>query len=79
MTSTADTITRLLHLDAVAADLEAAIRKGRGDIAAMRTEWRACQDEALALEQELLHAGVVFVDDSGWSADQKEVGHGDLA
>ena len=37
-----------------------------GKIALMREEWRACQTEALAVERELLHAGVVFVDDSGW-------------
>ena len=66
MTSVADKIKRLLHLDGIAADLERAILAGRGDVAAMRREWRACQNEALALEVELADAGAVFVDDSGW-------------
>jgi len=66
MTDTADKIKRLLHLDSIAADLEVAIEKGHGDVAAMRREWRECQNEALALEVELGDAGAVFVDDSGW-------------
>jgi len=69
MTDTADKIKRLLWLDGICADLERAILAGRGDVAHMRAEWQNCQTEALALERELADAGVVFMNDVGWSVE----------
>ena len=42
---------RIAHLDRIAADLERHILTGRGDLTAMRQEWRACQDEMTRLEE----------------------------
>ncbi len=66
MSDTADKIKRLIHLDGICAGLEAAMLQGRGDVKAMRVEWRACQDEIAGLEKELEEANTVFLDDSGW-------------
>ena len=41
---------RLLRLDRIAAELEDYILDGRGDVGAMRREWRECQNEMLGLE-----------------------------
>ena len=43
---------RLKRLDRIAAALEKKILEGRGDVNAMRIEWRRCQNEMLAIEGE---------------------------
>ena len=42
--------TRLEYLDRIAAELEEKILAGRGDVAAMRREWRECQNEMREIE-----------------------------
>jgi len=42
--------TRLEYLDRIAAGLEGKILAGRGDVAAMRREWRECQNEMIEIE-----------------------------
>jgi hypothetical protein len=42
---------RVRHLDRICSTLEPAILAGRGDVKAMRAEWRACQDEMRELEK----------------------------
>jgi hypothetical protein len=42
---------RVRHLDRICSTLEDGILAGRGDVEAMRTEWRACQDEMRELEK----------------------------
>lgn len=41
---------RLTHLNRIAAELEESILGGRGDVEAMRREWRECQNEMLEIE-----------------------------
>jgi hypothetical protein len=41
---------RVRHLDRICSTLEDGILAGRGDVAAMRAEWRACQEEMRELE-----------------------------
>ena len=43
-------VTRLEYLDRIAAALEEKIRAGRGDLEAMRREWRECQNEMREIE-----------------------------
>lgn len=48
--------TRLARLDRICAELEDRILAGRGDVAAMRREWRECQDEMREIEGRADHA-----------------------
>ena len=42
---------RVRRLDRICSTLEDSIFYGRGDVKAMRAEWRACQDEMAELEK----------------------------